>query len=181
MSGLVDAPPPRGALSRPRVPVSRLSSSTRGCWRDGRGWRGVLPPATPAPRAALAQGSGLDGQQRRHVHQPRGQPTLGAGARPPREGVESWNQLLAPQAAGCLYSYSTGPGGQHLSQARLHLPQTPSRPPAAVDPSAVRGTDPHEASLSPPTNFLFPSLRLLEINTQGLRIMKWQISPITLV
>lgn len=181
MSGLVDAPPPRGALSCPRVSVSRLSSSTRGCWRDGRGWRGVLPPATPAPRAALAQGDGA-GRAAAETRAP-AQRAADSGCRSPattgRSGV--LEPAAGPAAAGCLYSYSTGPGGQHLSQARLHLPQTPSRPPAAVDPSAVRGTDPHEASLSPPTNFLFPSLRLLEINTQGLRIMKWQISPITLV
>lgn len=176
-------------MPRPRVgPCHALASPSPGSAAAPGAAGGTVGDgevSCPRPRLLPGQhwprGTGLDGQQRRHVHQPRGQPTLGAGARPPREGVESWNQLLAPQAAGCLYSYSTGPGGQHLSQARLRLPQTPSRPPAAVDPSAVRGTDPREASLSPPTDFLFPSLRLLEINTQGLRIMKWQISPITLV
>lgn len=92
-------------MPRPRVgPCHALASPSPGSAAAPGAAGGTVGDgevSCPRPRLLPGQhwprGTGLDGQQRRHVHQPRGQPTLGAGARPPREGVESWNQLLAPQ------------------------------------------------------------------------------------
>lgn len=92
-------------MPRPRVgPCHALASPSPGSAAAPGAAGGTVGDgevSCPRPRLLPGQhwprGTGLDGQQRRHVHQPRGQPTLGAGARPPREGVESWNPLLAPQ------------------------------------------------------------------------------------